>query len=385
MLVIMQMLALAASIVIGSDFANVIAYSVLINSTLAAALARLGLKPVLEEEPPQGQLYQIKNEVGDSDTVHVYCKGEATSAPTLWFLGPIEGGVSAFYGIQDRLSSANWRTCSYDNLGNGWSSNTRRGYHDLSLLYPKLINVADAGRRAVFIAWGNAGSFAVKFAQSNPSKVAALIMVESFPPEIEVDEYKQNRKINSPSVPAFRQELFRTRLVTRDAILFGGVPFPFISLIFPDALVPKGYEPEESKLEFRVQRWKGKLHAALFWNLNQLQNADPSQDPVNTLSLNRTVTPLTHIICNITDAQACSDDQNNYFWAIPRYDNETCDQWQARHRFYRERQVAMTLKIQPDARIVENKDGDCRTDLTVNKPAFVASAILDALRNLTVS
>ncbi|KAJ3209583.1 hypothetical protein HDU67_006066 [Dinochytrium kinnereticum] len=324
----------------------------------------------------RGNLVTVSMKDGRTFTMHIYCIGTPSNAtnPTIWITSSAAHGVVDFYGIQQRLVDSGRRVCTHDNPGFGWSSSVLANQQDYTEFYDSMLKESgEPDRPIVFVGWGAGGTPLTKYASINPSKVAALVFVTVFPPGIEFTDHQNMTGMSDSELDSYKRIQLTGRQALANIVLALGIPWPLMPIFTPPNSVAKGYEPQDRAEEFRVQIWKSKMWVGQLWGIKKLGSQDDTKDPLNTIKLPSSI-PLTHIMCNLSDEQACSKDQSV---GLPG----DCKEWQRRKNFYQNRQLEMTKAIQSSARFLFNNDTDCKLDMPVNKPLFTAQSILAAIAN----
>jgi pimeloyl-ACP methyl ester carboxylesterase len=125
-------------------------------------------------DAPPGQLYSI-----GAHKLHLYCRGDTTSKPVVFFEAGGGGYSTTWAKVQDLLPST-VRSCAYDRAGLGWSE-AGPGPRTMRQEVLELHELLDAARvQAPLIFVGHSiGALNVRaFAHTYPIEVAGLVLVD---------------------------------------------------------------------------------------------------------------------------------------------------------------------------------------------------------------
>lgn len=174
--------------------------------------------------PAPGQLHMVRGR-----TMHINCTGQGTHTI---LLETMSGGTSANWGwIQPELAR-NYRVCSYDRAGRGWSTPFVEA-NDLWGTASDLAALLDrAGEVGPYVLVGHSlgGLYVRAFAQEHGQEVAGVVLLDSSHPDL-FDRHPEYIRSNDeylefaryfPTIARFG--LFRLFFATGGQIDFEGLP-----------------------------------------------------------------------------------------------------------------------------------------------------------------
>ncbi|KAI3658263.1 hypothetical protein MP638_006118 [Amoeboaphelidium occidentale] len=332
----------------------------------------------ITQYPAPGVVRMAKFTDGRSAPVHTYCLGEKNSTkPVIWLTATAAHGVVDFYGMQYFLSQKGYRVCSVDFLGFGWSGDVLQGAaSNLQLYADSIFDEAGEGYPMVLVGNGGAGSFILDYYKRNPSKVSALVLLQVYTEGIEFEQMarQKNLQIGSAEFNATVRMDLQGRISLGNIILGLGVPWGLMPVLVPPASVEKNYYPPEKKMEYRAQLWTSKMWVAQRWALETMLSVgyNPSR---STLATSTVTAPLIHVLCNQTETQICQISDNT-----DKVKADACLDKRTAFKDSLEKQVNMTLNINPNATIIQNTNDYCSLSMFVNDSSTAASLISDGLK-----
>lgn len=148
----------------------------------------------VQYEPP-GRLLSVKSATvhGESESLymHIDCVGSASKSRPLILLEPNKGMSGfAYWKLQHALADEyNWRVCTYDKPGYGWSqmsalgstSNSKKNTARLYELLMKSHELTKSNGQIIIVGHGAGGEIAQVFTYLYPSLVAGMSLLDAYP------------------------------------------------------------------------------------------------------------------------------------------------------------------------------------------------------------
>jgi len=127
------------------------------------------------EFPMPGSLVEVRGV-----KLHIHCTGPTSSSPSVILIPGMGSISSAWENVQKPLSK-NWRTCSYDRDGLGWSEDSGQ-VRDVDIAADRLNQLLTSMKISppfILVGHSYGGMVARVFADEYPEKVSGLVLVDS--------------------------------------------------------------------------------------------------------------------------------------------------------------------------------------------------------------